>query len=301
MRRTVIAFGELLWDVFPNGEALGGAPANFAYRVNSLGHDGRLVTRLGKDERGRLAAELLRENGMALDHVHWDDAKATGTVHVKVDAAGMPDFTIVRDVAYDYIEVTPELLAIARAADCFCFGTLIQRSAVSRRTLYGILEAAAGALKVLDLNLRKDCYNREIITGSVERADILKLNEDEAKLLAQMYGFPESPAEFARAVVSELKREACVVTLGKEGIVAANNKGEFVQRRGHEVEVVDTVGCGDAVTAGFVHCYMAGRPLDYCCDFANALGALVAQTRGGMAPIDLRNVERLAATLNSDA
>lgn len=301
MGRTVIAFGELLWDVFPNGEALGGAPANFAYRISSLGHDGRLVTRLGNDDRGRRAAELLRKKGMPLDYVQWDDVKPTGTVPVNIDAAGVPDFTIVRDVAYDYVEATPELLAMARAADCFCFGTLIQRSEVSRRTLYALLDAAAGALKVLDLNLRKDCYTRQIIIESVQRANVLKLNEDEAKLLAAMYGFPESPVDFAQAVIGKLKRHACVVTLGKDGIVAANNKGEVVQRRGHDVEVVDTVGCGDAVTAGFVHCYLAGRGLDYCCDFGNALGALVARTRGGMAAIELQEIEQLAATAGSDA
>src|ERR1041385_8267789 len=111
--KTVIAFGELLWDIFPTGEVLGGAPSNFAYRINSLGHDGWLVTRLGKDDRGKRAADLVRANGMSLDYVQWDEKKPTGRVPVQLDATGGPSFTILPDVAYDYIEITPELLALA--------------------------------------------------------------------------------------------------------------------------------------------------------------------------------------------
>src|SRR3954463_12405722 len=120
--KTIIAFGELLWDVFPDAEALGGAPSNFAYRINSLGHDGWLVTRLGKDDRGKRAADLVYANGMSLHYVQWDDKKPTGTVPVQLDATGSPSFNILPDVAYDYIEITPDLLALAAQADCICFG-----------------------------------------------------------------------------------------------------------------------------------------------------------------------------------
>jgi fructokinase len=294
--KTIIAFGELLWDIFASGEVLGGAPANFAYRINSLGHDGWPVTRLGKDDRGQRAADLIRKNGLPLQYVQWDDAKPTGTVPVEVDAAGVPGFTIVRNVAYDYIEPTEPLLALAAAAQCICFGSLIQRSDISRRTLYSLLDAAPHALKVLDLNLRKDCYNRDIISESIRRAHILKLNEDEAGLVAGMFSLPNTLNDFARFVVEDMKRLACIITLGANGIIATNNKGEFIHRPGHKVNVVDTVGCGDAVTAGFVHCYLEGRPLPHCCDFANALGALVAQARGGTAPIKFADIEALAGT-----
>lgn len=290
MSKTVIAFGELLWDIFPTGEVLGGAPANFAYRINSLGHDGWLVTRLGKDDRGQRAADLVHKNGLPLQYVQWDETKPTGTVQVEVDAAGVPNFTIVRHVAYDYIEPSEPLLALAASAHCICFGSLIQRSKISRNALYSLLDAAPRALKVLDLNLRKDCYDREIISESIRRAHILKLNEDEAALVAAMFSLPNNLNDFARFVVEDMKRLACIITLGANGIIAANNKGELIQRPGHNVNVVDTVGCGDAVTAGFVHCYLENRSLAYCCDFANALGALVAQTRGGMGPVNLSDL-----------
>jgi fructokinase len=294
MPQTIIAFGELLWDIFPTGEALGGAPSNFAYRINSLGHDGWLVTRLGKDDRGKRAADLVRANGMSLNYVQWDETHPTGTVPVQLNATGSPTFTILPDVAYDYIRVTPELLALAAMADCICFGTLIQRAEPSRGALYSLIDAAPQAVKVLDLNLRKDCYTHETIAASLERANILKLNETEAEILARLFNLPDTFASFAPAAVQKWNLDACVVTLGEKGVVAANNKNEFIQRPGHKINVIDTVGAGDAFTAGFLHCYFENRPLTTCCDFANALGALVAQTRGGTTPIELADIQSLA-------
>jgi fructokinase len=292
--KTVIAFGELLWDIFPSDEVLGGAPSNFAYRINNLGHDGWLVTRLGKDDRGRRAADLVRANGMSLDYVQWDEMHPTGTVPVELDSTGSPNFTILPNVAYDYIEITESLLALAAMADCICFGTLIQRAETSRRTLHALLDAAPQALKVLDLNLRKECYTQETIAASLERANILKLNESEAEILARMFNLPDTFASFAPAAVKQWNLSVCVVTLGERGVIAANDKGEFIQRPGHKVNVLDTVGAGDAFTAGFLHCYFEDRPLPYCCDFANALGALVAQTRGGAAPVERSVIQALA-------
>jgi fructokinase len=231
---------------------------------------------------------------MSLAYVQWDDKHATGTVSVEVDAAGSPTFTILPNVAYDFIEITENLLALATKADCICFGTLIQRAETSRRSLHALLDAAPQALKVLDLNLRKDCYTSETVAASLERADMLKLNETEAEVLARMFGLPDTFASFAPAAVKRWNMRACVVTLGSKGVVAANDAGEFVQRSGHKVNVIDTIGAGDAFTAGFLHCHFEGRPLEACCDFANALGGLVSETRGGTAPIQLEAIEALS-------
>src|SRR5205814_7800287 len=132
--KTVLSFGETLWDLLPAGPLLGGAPCNLAYRINSLGERGILVTRLGRDDLGRKASESLATLGMDARYVQWDDAHPTGTVPVTVDARGVPDFTILKDVAYDYIEPTDDLLKLASGADCLCFGSLSQRSERSRRT-----------------------------------------------------------------------------------------------------------------------------------------------------------------------
>jgi len=290
--KTVLSFGETLWDLLPAGPLLGGAPCNLAYRVNSLGERGLLVTRLGHDDLGRTAAEQLRALGMDLGLVQGDDRRPTGTVPVTLDAKGVPDFRILPDVAYDYIAVTAKLLSEADQADCICFGTLVQRSPVSRTTLYRVLEAAPRALKVLDLNLRRDCYSRETVMASLELADVLKLNDGEVLELARMFGLKSgSPQETARACRSTWDLDACVVTLGAEGAYGVTATEEATVE-GWKVQVVDTIGAGDAFTAAFVTCRLRGIPFEDCCYFGNALGALVSGTKGATSPIGLDEIYR---------
>lgn len=293
--RTILAYGELLWDVFPTGEVLGGAPANFGYRVNSLGHRARLITRLGRDELGKKAAEIVAQNGMSLDCVQWDQTFPTGTVPITLAPDGSPDFTILPNVAYDHIEFTPQLRDFAAEADCICFGTLIQRAETSRKTLYALLDAAPQALKVLDLNLRRDCYSNDTISSSLDRANILKLNEQEAQTLSGLFNLPEDCALFAPAAVKRWNLDCCIVTLGARGLAAADDAGHVVQRPAHKIKVVDTCGAGDAFTAGFLHARFENQSFADCCDYANALGALVAQTRGGTEPVPKEHITRLMA------
>lgn len=291
--RTILAYGELLWDVFATGEVLGGAPANFAYRVSSLGHRARLITRLGRDERGKKAAEIVSRNGMPLDFVQWDETFPTGTVPITLGPDGSPDFTILPNVAYDHIQSTPELRDLAASADCICFGTLIQRAETSRKTLHALLDSAPGALKVLDLNLRRDCYGADTISSSLERANILKLNEQEAQVLSRLFNLPDDFAAFATAAINRWELDYCIVTLGAKGLAAADGSGRVVQRPAHKIQVVDTCGAGDAFTAGFLHAHFEGRSFSDCCDYANALGALVAQVRGGTEPVPKDRIVQL--------
>ena len=281
--KTIVAFGELLWDVFPTGEVLGGAPSNFAYRINSFGDRAQIVTRLGRDERGARAADLLKVKGLSLDFVQWDDVRPTGTVPVSVDEKGSPDFRIIPNVAYDFIERTPALIDLAERADALCFGTLIQRRHVSRTTLYAMLEASKG-LKVLDLNLRKDCYTEETVNGSLARADILKLNEEEADYLAERHGL--SKDRFAMEAIGKWNLRCCVVTLGPKGAVVGSPEGSVTLQTFHAGNsIVDTVGCGDAFTAMFLHKYLRGESIAESCTAANELATKVAYTRGGMEPV----------------
>jgi fructokinase len=292
--KTVVSFGETLWDLLPAGPVLGGAPCNFAYRVGSLGERALLVTRLGRDELGQRAFEELGKLGLDLSHVQWDEQKATGTVPVKVDAKGVPDFTILPDVAYDFIEPAPALLEAAAGADCVCFGTLVQRSPVSRRTLHQVLDAAPGALKVLDLNLRRACHTRETVESSLERADVLKLNDDEARWLGKEFGLRgKTEVALAREVAGRWGLDAVVMTLGDRGCLAVAGSEE-IEVAGQKVQVADTVGSGDAFSAGFVSLWLKGRPLRDCCEIGNALGALVARTPGATAPVTPLEVELLS-------
>ena len=292
MSYTVLAYGEVLWDLLPTGPVLGGAPFNFVYRVQSLGDRGLMVSRLGRDELGEEALGIIRGLGMDTGHLQWDAERPTGTVEVSFDERRNPEFNIIRGVAYDHIEPTEAALAAAARADCLCFGTLIQRARTSRDTLGRLLEAFEGRLGILDINLRPECYSEETIRLSIERADVLKLNDAEAASLARMYGLNGKPLpEFARGLLACSALQIVVVTLGERGALAASREGELLYHPGYAVELVDSLGSGDAFTAGFVHALMRGRPLSAACRFGNALGAMVARQEGATRPIDPAEVQ----------
>jgi fructokinase len=295
---NVLAFGEILWDLLPEGPVLGGAPFNLACRLHLLGHQVHMASRLGRDELGRRARERMRALGLDEALIQWDDVKPTGTVPIRLDASGTPDFTIVPDVAYDYLEASDALLAAATRADCCCFGTLIQRHSVARNTLQAVLEAATDALKVLDINLRRDCYTAATVRDSLPRADLLKLNEDEVGYVADLLRLPASPLpEFADRVVETVDLKLCVITLGAKGVFAANAEGERAYEPGRKVAVRDTCGAGDGLTAAFLDAFFAGAPLAECCRRGNAMGALVATQAGATEPVRRTDLDAFLADL----
>ncbi len=311
----VVSFGELLWDLLPGGAELGGAPSNFAYRMHHLGRKAVIVSRVGNDELGQRALATLREKGLNTEFIQIDSNSPTGTVNVTVSATGEPDFEIVPQVAYDFIQFTPKLQQLAAQAECVCFGTLIQRSEQSRTTLYQFLDAARSAKKVLDLNLRKNCYTVETIRESLLRADILKLNETELVNLSSLLRLEEpelekneTRADALRYLAIELGRifelELCIVTRGPEGSLAVKfehiceqtgvtHTAQAIEHPSFEVSVQDTCGSGDAFTAAFIHQYLEGEPIHQCSGWGNALGALVAARRGGMALVPTSEIQRL--------
>jgi fructokinase len=297
MQKTVLSFGETLWDLLPSGPVLGGAPFNFAYRVNSLGDRGLIVTRLGRDDYGRKALDQLTALGMEATHVQQDDRRPTGTVQVSLDGKRNPEFLIVPEVAYDFIEVTHEALELAAAADCFCFGTLAQRAPVTRLTLHRLLDVSSACTKFLDINLRKDCYSIQTITESLSRANILKMNLQEAHYLAELFGISLSTLpDFCAEMMEEWTLSCCLVTLGEYGAFAASVHNDKVYMPGLEINVADTCGSGDAFSAGFIHEYLRRKPLADCCRYGNLLGALAATRHGGTAPISPVELDRFAAT-----
>ncbi len=287
----VLAFGELLWDCFPNGKVLGGAPANFAYRLQSLQVETRVVSRVGSDELGSVALAELKRGGVDVSQVQVDTAFPTGTVAITLSSSGDASYVINPGAAYDHIEITPELLALAKTAKIFYFGSLIQRHIDSRATLYTLLEAADGAHKILDLNLRKACYSGETVVASLDRADVLKLNHEEVPIVAQLADLPgTTPAHFAQAVIEKYGLSACLITRAEHGVYARSAQGECIEEEGYVVPVVDTVGSGDAFTAGFVAAGLRGDPFVECCRYGNYLGALVAKQKGAMATIDPKDL-----------
>ncbi len=291
--KQVIAFGEIIWDILPSGRVMGGAPANFAIRMQSLGHRVTLVSRVGQDGLGAEALLQLKTRGVDIGSVAVDEKFPTGTAQVQIQPDGSPVFSIIPNVAYDYITRTPELSEAVRAADFFCFGSLVQRSDISRATLRALLADTTG-IRVLDLNLRPACFTPECVPESLAFADILKLNLQEAHYIKAVLGWPQlDEMQMAQELVRKFELEVCLITLGGQGVIAAQQGLDPVNVPGFSVEVIDTCGSGDGFTAAFLDAYSRGESLYDACRKGNAMGALVAATPGATTPISSQQLQDL--------
>ncbi len=291
---TVVGLGELLWDLLPDGKKLGGAPANFAYHARALGDEGLPVSRIGADPLGREMSGRLDELGLPAKYVQVDPRRPTGTVHVALDARGVPTFTITPEVAWDHLAWDRELEALAAKADAVCFGSLAQRSPVSRATIRAFLSATRpGCLRVFDVNLRQSWYSPEVLRDSLERSSIVKLNETELPVVLEALGLGDGRGleEGCRRLRGAFRLALACLTLGPEGslLCAAS---ETLRSPGVKVEVADTIGSGDAFTAVLCHHWLRGAPLERTAEAANRYGAWVASQVG---PTPAAPAELLAA------
>lgn len=281
MKKTVVSFGEILWDILPSGMLLGGAPFNFAFRMNSLGDRGIMISRLGRDELGRKALEGVSSLGLETQYLQRDDSFPTGTVQVSFDQQNKPDYLIVPGVAYDQIEAADSLLQIVSEADCICFGTLIQRTEKSRSTLRRLLENSGDSLKFCDINLRKKCYDKSTVSFSLEKSHALKMNEEEAHQLARLFELSyQSLPHLCGELLKRWELRYCLVTLAEYGAYALSEKGEEIYVPGYKIDLADSLGAGDAFAAGFIHGILRGASLARACSLGNILGALVAAKKG---------------------
>lgn len=298
MNPRVIAFGEILWDMLQSGAVLGGAPANFAYRIQSLGVPVVMVSRVGNDTLGIDALEFLSAAGMDTSLIQIDKQHhPTGTVQVSLDE-GNARYEFATKVAYENIQITDAVNEVAKSVDAICYGTLAQRGEVSRNSLYSLLEMVPDtALKVVDINLRVD-FTSEIVQTSLSHANILKLNSDEVEPVCSLLGLPPDLdyRTFAETLIEKFSLSHVLVTRGAEGVYGRNSNGEEVDLPGYRVKVADTIGAGDAFTAGFVWKKLEGESFRECCDFGNRLGAIVAESTGGMAPCSVKKAMSLQST-----
>jgi fructokinase len=281
-RRVIVGLGELLWDLLPDGASLGGAPANFAYVTRLFGDHGFVASRVGRDSRGQQALDRMRQLGLGVDHVQIDSAHATGTVNVEIDAKGQARFEIADPVAWDFLEWTPDWKNLAKGAEAVCFGSLAQRSATSRATIRNFLDGASDAVRVFDVNLRQSYYSPEILSESMKRADIVKVNDEELPKIMALSGFSHRDERHsAQYLLAAFDLKLICVTRGARGsiIVAKNGVDEHP---GFHVKVADTVGSGDAFTAALTHEYLKGSSLGVMNETANQVGAWVASQSGGM-------------------
>lgn len=262
--KTVVGLGEILWDMLPEGRQLGGAPANFAFHVSQLGCRGIVVSAIGRDDLGDDIMKTLDAKGLESRIARVD--KPTGTVSVTLSGDGIPVYDITRDVAWDYIPFDGELLDLARSCDAVCFGTLAQRSEVSRRCVRDFVTAMPpDSLKVFDINLRGDFYDASVIRDSLMLATVLKINDEEIVKVGELFGYSEKQLpNIARRLLKDYKLDLVILTCGSVGsyVITVDDEGlhELFQPT-PKVEVVDTVGAGDTFTATFMASLLQGKPL----------------------------------------
>jgi len=285
-RPIVVGLGDLLWDVFPDSRRPGGAPANVAFQAGQLGAMGVVCSRVGLDPLGEALLAFLAAQGLTTEWIQHDSEHPTGTVTVDLSQPSHPNYVIHENVAWDYLATGPALVALMGRAAAVCFGTLAQRTKPSRWAIYEALDAAPrSCLTVYDVNLRQQWYDRLWIEPSLRRARLVKLNDTEAVVLAELFGLTSrEPADLAHYFHDQFGVAACCITRGANGCLLVRGT-EQVDQPGLPVEVVDTVGAGDAFTAALIVATLRAWPLAAQAAFANRVGGLVASRRGAMPPL----------------
>lgn len=283
MKDYVVGMGEALWDVLPEGKKIGGAPANFAYHVSQFGLPSCVVSAVGDDALGKEIIENFTSKG--LNHLIETVPYPTGTVQVEIDQAGIPQYEIKENVAWDNIPYTPQLESLARNTRAVCFGSLAQRNVVSRNTINSFLDAMPqtdDTFVVFDVNLRQGFYNKEILCNSMKRCNILKINDEELVAVSRMFGYPGIDLQ-----------DKCWILLGKYNlkmlILTCGINGSYVFTPGNvsfqptpKVEVADTVGAGDSFTAAFIASILRGRSVAEAHSLAVRTSAYVCTKKGAM-------------------
>lgn len=283
MNNYVVGMGEALWDVLPEGKKIGGAPANFAYHVSQFGLPSCVVSAVGEDALGKEIVDNFTSKG--LNQFIAEVPYPTGTVQVEIDKAGVPQYEIKENVAWDNIPYTAHLESLAEKTRAVCFGSLAQRNVVSRNTINRFLDAMPqndDTLVVFDVNLRQGFYNKEILCNSMKRCNILKINDEELVTVSRMFGYPGIDLQ-----------DKCWILLGKYNlkmlILTCGINGSYVFTPGNvsfqptpKVEVADTVGAGDSFTAAFISSILKGKSVAEAHSLAVQTSAFVCTRKGAM-------------------
>ena len=295
MNFKVIGIGEVLWDLLPSGPQLGGAPANFAIHARQLGADAQVITRVGKDAHGKNILRCFEEMGIRDGTVQLDDRLPTGTATVVLDAGGVPQFILNNNVAWDNLRFTSEAREAAKRAGAICFGTLAQRTGSAAAAIQQLVSSTpSSALRVLDVNLRQGFYNRKVVEQSLEIANVAKVNEHELGILSGLFDLGGDAHRKAEQLSRLFGLRLVALTRGPNGSLLCE-AGECSDLPARRVDVVDTVGAGDAFTAalvmGLLHKLalaeihqVATDVAGYVCSRAGATPALPAQLRAAFAP-----------------
>lgn len=282
--KKIVGFGEALWDIFKESRKIGGAPANFAYHVAQWGLESCAVSAVGKDRLGDdIVAEFDRNNLMYyLERVDYP----TGVVNVTLDENGIPSYEIKEGVAWDNIPLTSELEDLAKDCQAVCFGSLAQRAEVSRRTIRTFIQMMPEeSLKIFDINLRQHFYTKEIICESMEMADILKINDEEIEVVAEMLAIAGlSQQELCTILLDRFSLKMVILTCGEKGsYVLTKDQSSWIDTP--KVDVVSTVGAGDSFTGTFIASILKGKTIRQAHEAAVKVSAYVCTCQGAMPEI----------------
>lgn len=283
MKDIVVGMGEALWDVLPEGKKIGGAPANFAYHVSQFGFPSCVVSAVGADALG----EEIRANftSKGLNQQISEVPYPTGTVQVEIDSLGIPQYEIKENVAWDNIPYTDELETLARHTKAVCFGSLAQRNAVSRNTINKFLDKMpkdGDNLVVFDINLRQEFYNKTILSESMLRCNILKINDEELEIVGRIFGYSDLDYESkSRLLIEQYNLKMLILTCGTNGSYVFT-PDEVSFQATPRVEVADTVGAGDSFTAAFISSILKGKSVVESHKIAVKTSAYVCTQKGAM-------------------
>ena len=290
MKQIIVGLGEALWDCLPDGKKLGGAPANFAYHVGQFGFDTIAVSAVGNDRLGDETIASLEAK--RLKYMMPRVSYPTGTVQVTLDDNGIPTYDIRENVAWDNIPFSPELEELAHNCRAVCWGSLAQRNVVSRDTINKFLDTAPkDCLKIFDINLRQNFYTKEVISESIKRCNVLKINDEELVVIGRLFGYPGLDMENkCWLILGKYNLDMLVLTCGVNGSYVFT-PGSVSFQETPLVDVVDTVGAGDSFTGTFCASILSGMSVKDAHALAVKVSAFVCTQSGAMPvlPEELKN------------
>jgi fructokinase len=292
MKKIIVGLGEALWDCLPEGRKLGGAPANFAYHASQFGNQAYAISAVGNDELGTETLKAFDEK--QLHYIMPRVDFPTGTVQVTLDDEGVPTYDIKTDVAWDNIPFTPEIEEAARNCQAVCFGSLAQRSSVSRDTIRRFLGATPmSCLKIFDINLRQNFYSKEVICDSLRSCNVLKINDEELVTIGRLFGYPGLDMENkCWLILGKYNLNMLVLTCGVNGSYVFA-PGLVSYQETPLVDVADTVGAGDSFTGAFTAAILAGMPMQEAHKLAVEVSAFVCTQNGAMPKLPQELLDRV--------
>lgn len=278
MSKKTICFGEVLWDMFPNEKIIGGAPLNVALRMNALGVESQIISRVGKDTLGEEIQNYLADNQLSKRFLQTSEKLPTGQVLVHLNDEGSASYTIAEPVAWDEISLTEDLKEEVSQSDLFLYGSLATRNSHSFSTLNALLSLAP--YKVFDVNLRPPFYSMPVLKTLMEAADLIKFNDEELVIIQQELGGTKNDLKDQLLFLAEKTNTPTLcVTLGSEGALLYH-QGEFYEQSGFPIKVVDTVGAGDSFLATLLSGILLKTSMQDTLANACAMGAMVAGRKG---------------------